>query len=52
MFFVMWFLCMLVIYCWEDLDKFDRKAKHDGFKNTYSFEKDGRAYTFVSLLPR
>ena len=29
--------------------QFDRKAKHDGFKNMYSLEKDGRIYTLVSL---
>jgi hypothetical protein len=29
--------------------QFDRKAKHDGFKNMYSLETDGRIYTLVSL---
>ncbi|GJX86206.1 RNA-directed DNA polymerase [Tanacetum coccineum] len=28
--------------------KFDRKTKHDGFKNTYTFEKDG---TTIVLVP-
>jgi len=32
--------------------QFDRKAKHDGFKNMYSLEKDGRIYTLVSLSPK
>jgi len=27
--------------------QFDRKAKHDGFKNRYSLEKDGRIYTLA-----
>jgi hypothetical protein len=27
--------------------QFDRKAKHDGFKNRYSLEKDGKIYTFA-----
>ncbi|GJX19894.1 RNA-directed DNA polymerase [Tanacetum coccineum] len=28
--------------------QFDRKTKHDGFKNTYTFEKDG---TTIVLVP-
>ena len=32
--------------------QFDRKAKHDGFKNGYSLEKDGRIYTLAPLSPK
>ena len=32
--------------------QFDRKATHDGFKNRYSFVKDNRTVTLVSLTPR
>jgi len=32
--------------------KFDRKAKHDGFQNKYSLEKDCRIYTLASLTPK
>jgi len=32
--------------------QFDRKAKHDGFKNMYSLEKDGRIYTLSPLSPK
>jgi hypothetical protein len=32
--------------------QFDRKAKHDGFKNRYSLEKDGRIYTLAPLSPK
>jgi hypothetical protein len=32
--------------------QFDRKAKHDGFKNRYSFEKDGRIYTLAPLTSK
>jgi hypothetical protein len=32
--------------------QFDRKAKHDGFKNMYSLEKDGRIYTLALLTPK
>ena len=31
--------------------QFDRKAKHDGFKNRYSLEKDIRIYALVPLSP-
>jgi len=31
--------------------QFDRKDKHDGFKNKYSLEKDGRIYTLAPLTP-
>jgi hypothetical protein len=29
--------------------QFDRKSNHDGFKNRYSLEKDGRIYTLAPL---
>jgi hypothetical protein len=29
--------------------QYDRKTKHDGFKNTYSFEKDGVKVLLVAL---
>jgi len=29
-----------------------KKAKHDGFKNMYSLEKDGRIYIFSPLTPK
>eukprot|EP00258_Populus_trichocarpa_P029082 XP_024445101.1 uncharacterized protein LOC112324795 [Populus trichocarpa] len=29
-----------------------RKAKHNGFKNKYSLEKDGKIYTLAPLLPK
>jgi hypothetical protein len=32
--------------------QFDRKVKHDGFKNMYSLEMDGRIYTLVLLSPK
>jgi hypothetical protein len=32
--------------------QFDRKAKHDGFKNKYSLEKDGTIYTLAPLSPK
>jgi hypothetical protein len=32
--------------------QFDRKAKHDGFKNRYSLEKDGRIYTLALLTSK
>jgi len=32
--------------------QFDRKSKHDGFKNRYSLEKDGRIYTLAPLSPK
>jgi hypothetical protein len=32
--------------------QFDRKAKHDGFKNMYSLEKDVRIYTLATLSPK
>jgi len=32
--------------------QFDRKAKHDEFKNRYSLQKDRRIYTLALLLPK
>jgi hypothetical protein len=32
--------------------QFDRKAKHDGFKNMYSLEKNERIYTLAPLSPK
>ncbi|GJY82760.1 putative CCCH-type zinc finger family protein [Tanacetum coccineum] len=32
--------------------QFDRKTKHDGFQNTYSFKKDGVNITLVPFYPR
>jgi hypothetical protein len=32
--------------------QFDTKAKYDGFKNRYSFVKDGKTYIFASLSPK
>jgi len=32
--------------------QFDRKAKHDEFKNMYSLEKYGRIYTLAPLTPK
>lgn len=29
--------------------QFDRKTKHDGFRNTYSFHKDGVSITLLPL---
>ncbi|GJU68204.1 putative reverse transcriptase domain, zinc finger, CCHC-type, aspartic peptidase domain protein [Tanacetum coccineum] len=31
---------------------YDRRAKHDGFRNTYSFKKDGLHITLAPLNPR
>lgn len=31
---------------------YDRRAKHDGFRNTYSFKKDGHHVTLAPLNPR
>lgn len=41
---------MLVTFCWEG--QYDRKAKHDEFKNIYSFTKDGKPITLVPLTPQ
>ena len=32
--------------------QFDRKFKHDRFKNKYPLEKDGRVYTLAPLTPK
>jgi len=32
--------------------QFDRKVKHDGFKNRYSLDNDGRTHTLESLSPK
>jgi len=32
--------------------QFDRKAKHDVFKNRYSLKKYGRIYTLAPLTPK
>ncbi|KAF7826900.1 Transposon Ty3-G Gag-Pol polyprotein [Senna tora] len=32
--------------------QFDRRTIHDGFKNRYSFSKDGRSFTLVPLPPQ
>jgi len=32
--------------------QFDRKTKHDGFKNMYSLEKDGKIYTLAPLTSK
>lgn len=32
--------------------QFDRKVTHDGYKNRYSFEKEGRKVTLAPLTPR
>ncbi|KAF7832903.1 Transposon Ty3-I Gag-Pol polyprotein [Senna tora] len=32
--------------------QFDRRTTHDGFKNRYSFRKDGRSFTLVPLPPQ
>ena len=32
--------------------QFERKAKHDGFRNRYTVEKDGKIYTLALLSPR
>jgi len=32
--------------------QFDKKAKHDGFKNKHSLENDRRIYTFAPLSPK
>jgi len=32
--------------------QFDRKAKHGGFKNKYSLENNGKAFTLVPLFLR
>ncbi|KAF7839296.1 putative gag-pol polyprotein [Senna tora] len=32
--------------------QFDRRTTHDGFKNQYSFSKDGRSFTLVPLPPQ
>lgn len=34
------------------LCQFDRKAKHDVFKNKYFLKKDGRVYTLAPLSPK
>lgn len=32
--------------------QFDKKTKHDGFKNKHSFEKDGIVFTLAPLSPK
>ena len=32
--------------------QFDRRTTHDGYKNRYSFSKDGRNITLAPLTPR
>ena len=32
--------------------QYDRKVIHDGFKNRYSFVKDGKSVTLVPLTPK
>jgi hypothetical protein len=32
--------------------QFDKKAKHDGFKNKYTPKKDRKTYMFESLSPK
>ncbi|KAF7832551.1 hypothetical protein G2W53_014884 [Senna tora] len=32
--------------------QFDRRTTHDGFKNRYSFSKDGRSFTLVPFPPQ
>ena len=32
--------------------QFDRKVKHDGFKNRHSFVKDNKTITLIPLTPR
>jgi hypothetical protein len=32
--------------------QFDRKAKHDGFKNKYTLKKNGKTYMFTLLSPK
>ncbi|XP_042386576.1 uncharacterized protein LOC121978276 [Zingiber officinale] len=35
-----------------EMKQFDRRTTHDGYKNRYSFNKDGRNITFAPLTPR
>ncbi|GJS43622.1 hypothetical protein Tco_0568665 [Tanacetum coccineum] len=39
-------------YYFERHGESDRRAKHDGFRNTYSFKKDGLHVTLAPLNPR
>ena len=32
--------------------QYDKKVIHDGFKNRYSFVKDGKSVTLVPLTPK
>jgi len=32
--------------------QFDRKVRHDGFKNMYCLEKDRKTFTLILLLPK
>jgi hypothetical protein len=32
--------------------QFDKKTKHDGFKNKHSFEKDGIVFTLAPSSPK
>ena len=41
-------LCMLITWPWQ----FDRKTNHDNFKNRFSFMKDKKLVTLVSLTPK
>lgn len=36
----------------EGLRQFDKKVENDGFRNKYSFVKDGKSITLVSLSPK
>lgn len=31
--------------------QFDRKVMHDGYKNRYSFDMNGRKFTLAPLIP-
>ncbi|GJU41485.1 reverse transcriptase domain-containing protein [Tanacetum coccineum] len=43
---------MRLTFCRRSLAIFDRKTKHDGFQNTYSFKKDGVNITLVPFDSR
>ncbi|KAL2471229.1 Uncharacterized protein Adt_39365 [Abeliophyllum distichum] len=45
-------LCMLVIFCWVDRGSMIGGLYMIGFKNRYSFVKDGNPVTLVPLTPK
>ena len=48
-YYVMSFPWMFVIYCWVYPWQYERNVVHDGRKNTYTLEKNGRNHMLLSI---